>query len=167
MIGPFEFTTSRVAVRNSWFAERQRRAGRITARIACALMVVVQSACGGPPTAPTPAVAGSWRGSFESGSDGPGTISLQLTQTGLDVQGTVVLSQETITDVPGTFAGTLAASSVPTTMQFNISYAYGPFQCQGTFSGTLHVSGDALDGSFSGENCVRAFEGVVRVTKSK
>jgi hypothetical protein len=138
----------------------------ITARMLCVVMMVVLTACGGPPTAPAPVVAGSWSGSFESGADGPGTITLQLSQNGLDVQGTVVLSQDTIANVPGTFTGTLAASSLPTTMQFVVTYAYG-FQCQGTFSGTLQVSGDALDGSFSGENCVRGFEGAVRATRSR
>jgi hypothetical protein len=138
----------------------------IIARMLCVGVMVVLTACGAPPTAPAPVVAGSWGGSFESGSDGPGTITLQLTQNGLDVQGTVVLSQDTISNVPGTFSGTLAASSLPTTMQFVVTYTYG-FQCHGTFSGTLQVSGNALDGSFSGENCVRGFEGVVRATRSR
>jgi hypothetical protein len=138
----------------------------IIARISGVVMMVVLTACGAPPMAPSPVVAGAWRGSFESGSDGPGTITLQLSQSGLDVHGTVVLSQDTITDVPGTFTGTLAASSLPTTMQFVVTYSYG-FQCQGTFSGTLQVNGDALDGSFSGENCVRGFDGVVRATRSR
>lgn len=148
-------------------AGRSTKRAAITTRMWCLVIAVVLTACGGPPTAPAPVIAGSWRGSFESPADGPGTISLQLTQNGLNVQGTVMLSQNSINDVPGTFTGTLAASSVPTTMPFVVTYAYGPFQCQGTFSGTLQVSGDALDGSFSGENCVTTFEGVVRVTRSR
>jgi hypothetical protein len=135
------------------------------ARPCTVLLLVGLSACGHSPLAPTERVNGAWRGTIESATDGPGTIDLQLTQSGPNVDGTVVLSQATITDVPGTFIGTLATSSSPTTMEFVVRYEYGPFQCEGSFSGTLTVDGREIEGAFSGENCVQQFNGRVRATK--
>ena len=58
-----------------------------------------------------------------------------------------------------------ATASSPTTMHFTVTYEYGPFQCQGAFSGTLNVTSRALDGPFSGQNCVRPFDGTFHATK--
>jgi hypothetical protein len=132
---------------------------------ACLLLVVTSSACGGSPTAPTANISGRWQGTFESGADGPGTITLQITQAGLNVTGSALLSQNGILNVPGTLTGTLATASSPTTMQFIMTYEYG-FQCQGSFSGTLNVTSRAFDGSFSGQNCVQSFDGTLHATKS-
>jgi hypothetical protein len=114
---------------------------------------------------PTLGVAGQWNGTIESPVDGPGTIALQLTQSGLDVAGSFRLSQDVISDVPGTLTGTLASASSPTTMQFMVRYEYGPFHCQGTFAGTLNISGRDIEGPFSGQNCVHAFSGTLHVMK--
>jgi hypothetical protein len=133
---------------------------------ACLLLLVTSSACGGSPTAPTANISGRWQGTFESPSDGRGTMTLQITQAGLNVTGSALLSQNEVLNVPGTLTGTLAAASSPTTMQFIMTYEYGPFQCQGSFSGTLNVTSRAFDGSFSGQNCVRTFDGTLHATKS-
>src|SRR3954471_14258461 len=91
------------------------------------LLVVTLSACGHSPMAPEGSVDGGWRGTIDSGTDGPGSINLQPTQSGGKGDGTIVPSQGTIPDVPGTFTGTLASRSLPTTMQFVVMYEYGPF----------------------------------------
>jgi hypothetical protein len=137
----------------------------------CLFLVFVLSACGTSPTAPSASLAGRWQGTFTSttdgpGTDGPGTITLQLTQSGLNVTGMALLTQNEFTDVPGTVTGTLAGSSSPTTMTFVVSYAYGLAPCQGSFSGTLDVTNRELDGPFHGQNCVRSFNGSLHATKS-
>lgn len=90
---------------------------------------------------------------------------MQISQTGLNVTGSVRLSQDTLSDVPGTLTGTLETASPPTTMQYTVTYEYG-FNCQGTFSGTVNITGRDIEGSFDGHNCVRAFAGSIRATKS-
>ena len=93
----------------------------------CLLLACALSACGGDsriPTSPTPSISGRWQGTIDSPVDGMGTITLQLTQKGLDVIGSVGLSQTTISDVPGTLKGTLATASLPTTMQFTVTYSF-------------------------------------------
>jgi hypothetical protein len=133
---------------------------------ACLLLFFTVSACGHLPTAPTATTSGQWEGTIESPADGLGTIALTLTQTGLNVEGSVRLSQNGIVDAPGTLTGTLATASRPTTMQYNVTYEYGPFHCQGTFSGTLNVGSREMEGSFNGQNCVQTFAGTLRATKS-
>jgi hypothetical protein len=133
------------------------------------LFALALSSCGGDsngPTAPTVSIAGRWQGTIESPSDGPGTISLQLTQTGLNVTGPLRLSQSIISDVPGTLTGTLAATSLPTTMQYTVTYEYGTNRCQGVFSGTFNVTSRQIEGPYSGQDCVHAFAGTLRATKS-
>lgn len=50
-------------------AGRSTNCAAITARMWGLVIAVVLTACGGPPTAPAPVIAGSWRGSFESPAD--------------------------------------------------------------------------------------------------
>jgi hypothetical protein len=66
---------------------------------ACALL-----ACGSSPTAPSLNVSGAWQGTIES--EGPGTIRMQIVQSGSNVTGTVLLSQDVIDNMPGTVVGT-------------------------------------------------------------
>jgi hypothetical protein len=132
------------------------------------LVFSLVAACGGSPATPTPVptIAGAWQGQIESGQDGPGTISLQFTQSGLQVTGAVELSQNGLTSTQGTFTGTLDSSSLPTTMTYVVIYAFGPFECRGTFSGTMTVTAAALDGTFAGQNCVQPFTGSLHATKT-
>jgi len=127
------------------------------------------SACGGMPMRPTVALNGQWQGTFQTQTPGdePGTFTLHLEQTGLTISGTGTLTQNGIVDVPATWTGTLEGPSSPTTMQFTVSYAYGPFQCQGSFGGTLNVTTHDIDGSFAGQNCVRPFAGSLHGSKSQ
>ncbi|HEY7056147.1 MAG TPA: hypothetical protein VH458_06470 [Vicinamibacterales bacterium] len=136
----------------------RRAAGRL-------LLASLLSACGGTPTTPTSNLSGQWQGIIESAADGAGTITFQLTQSGLNVEGTVRLTQGGIADVSGTLTGTLAKAAPPTTMQYVVTYQYGPFQCQGTFSGISSVTRGEMAGSFNGQNCVRTFAGLLRVAR--
>ena len=129
------------------------------------LLVFTLSACGSSPAAPSSSLSGRWQGTFISGNDGPGTMTLQLTQSGLSVDGTALLTQNEFANVPATWTGTLDAASFPTTMTFVVVYAYGEFQCRGTFNGRLNVTTRELDGAFNGENCVRPFTGTLHATK--
>jgi hypothetical protein len=135
-------------------------------RVAALFLAAMLTACGSNSSfAPTGLVAGEWRGTIGSAVDAPGTITLQLTQDGVNVSGTVRISQDGITDAPGTLTGVLASVSLPTRMQFTVTYEYGPFHCQGSFTGTLDVTGRDIDGPFSGENCVRPFSGTMHVMR--
>jgi hypothetical protein len=132
------------------------------------VFVSVLSACGGEsrtPTSPTPSISGRWQGTLESGSDGPGTVTLQLTETGLQVAGALRLSQDGISDVAGTLTGTLATAALPTTMQYTVTYVYGA-GCQGTFSGTFTMTGREMSGAYSGHNCVQEFVGTLHAVKT-
>ena len=125
--------------------------------LACALQ-----ACGSSPTMPSPTLSGAWQGTIES--EGPGTIKLQLTESGVNVTGTVSLSQDGIVDAPGTFVGTLNSASVPTSMQYTVTYTYG-FDCHGSFSGTMTLTPSRMDGTYTGANCVRPFTGSLSATR--
>jgi hypothetical protein len=132
------------------------------------LFVLALSGCGvdsRTPTAPDFNISGQWQGTIESPEDGPGTVTLQLTQTGLSVTGSLHLSQNNVVDVPATLTGTLAGASFPTTMRYTVTYEFGPFNCQGTFSGTSNVTILEIGGVFSGQNCVRMFTGTLSATR--
>jgi hypothetical protein len=130
----------------------------------CLLLLLMMSACGDSPTAPSINLAGRWQGNFSSDGDEPGTFTLQLTQAGRSVTGPVSLAQNEFTNVPGNWTGTLATGS--STMQFTLTYAFGPQPCQGQFDGTVNVTDRELDGSFSGHNCGRTFNGKLHATKA-
>jgi hypothetical protein len=133
--------------------------------VGCALLVFMLSACGDSPTAPTVNISGRWQGTLETTNDQPGTVTLQLTQTGQNVTGSALLTQNEFVNVPGTFTGTLATGS-PTTMEFVLTYEFGAGPCQGSFRGHMNVETRALDSSFNGQNCVRTFTGHLHATKS-
>ena len=133
---------------------------------AAAAAAAAAAACGGArmPSSPTPALAGRWQGTIDSASDHEGTITLELTQTGLDFTGTARMSQDGILDVPGVVSGTLSAGSTAPAMQLTITYEYGA-ACHGAFTGTYNVNGRQMEGEYAGQNCVRAYTGLLRVSK--
>jgi hypothetical protein len=131
----------------------------ILKRLICAAVLAAIPACGGTPTAPTPDFTGSWTGTFSLPSENPGTFSLELTQSGLSITGSALISQNQFTDVPATWTATLASGDPSTTMQFVMSYAFNDPLCFGVFQGTLNVSTHVIDGAFTGENCTRTFGG--------
>jgi hypothetical protein len=135
-------------------------------RLVLLLFPFLVSTCGGGAIAPTAPLGGQWQGTFQTPDDGPGTFTLQLEHRGLTISGTGTLTQNGIADVPATWTGTLDGPWPPTTMRFTVSYVYG-FQCHGSFSGTLNVTARDMDGSFTGQNCVRPFAGTLHGSRSQ
>jgi len=136
--------------------------------VASLLIACAAAGCGHStqPTAPTATtVAGRWEGTIQSPVDGRGTISLQLTQSGLDVAGQARLSQDGISDVPGTFNGVLQGASPSTVLQYTVTYEYGE-HCAGSFSGTVTLTAREMDGQYSGRNCVHEFAGALHALKA-
>jgi hypothetical protein len=133
--------------------------------VGCVLLLLIASGCGGShsPTAPSINLAGRWQGNFMSDADEPGTFTLDLTQSGTAVTGTASMVQNEFTNIPGNWTGTLAAGA--STMPFTLNYAFGPQPCQGVFNGSVNVTSQVLDGSFSGHNCGRTFNGTIHATK--
>src|SRR5262245_11193716 len=103
---------------------------------ACTSAPPAPSAPTGPP-APATNLAGQWRGAA-SDSSGPGSITLQLTQTGGDISGTATMSVNgTSITGRGTLTGTLTGS----TLRFTIAVPTGGFDAPYA-SCTVSVSGD-------------------------
>jgi hypothetical protein len=132
--------------------------------LACLALMTTLAACGSSATAPTPpAVAGHWQGSITSPSDGVGTITLDLAQTGAEVTGTVLLSQPGLPDAPGTLTGTLTTSP-SASLRYTAFYDYGD-GCTGTYNGSLDVTDGQLSGTYIGQNCAHTFTGSLNVTR--
>jgi hypothetical protein len=143
-----------------------RSGSRIGACLLLAAMLSLLSACGGKsnlPTEPTPSIRGLWEGAIDSPTDGPGTITLDLTQTGVTVSGPVQISQNGNSSATATLTGTLASPG-STTLQFTVTYLYG--LCPGTFSGTLDVTSGEMTGPYSGHDCAHEFTGTLHAIKS-
>lgn len=112
-----------------------------------------------------PAVAASANCCVFAADARPVGLWRRFDHAGLNVTGSLRLSQNNIADVPATLTGTLAGTSFPTTMQYTVTYEFGPFSCRGTFSGTSNVTLLEIGGVFSGQNCVRMFTGTLSATR--
>ena len=150
---------------------------------AYAVVLVASSACGSTstlPAAPGADFSGRWQGVVEVPVFTPddseilfwerATLTLQLSQDGLDVGGPLQLALGGGLNLPGTWSGTLSASDAPTTLAFAARYqATTPsgVPCEGTFNGTLNVTTHDMQGSFNGNNCVRSYVGNLRATKEQ
>jgi hypothetical protein len=115
---------------------------------------------------PLPNVQGHWQGAITSAADGAGTITMDLTESGSSVSGTVVLSQPGLPDARGAFNGTLMSKAGAVQLEYTTFYDYGD-GCTGTYGGTLDVNGSELSGGYVGQNCAHMFTGSVRVDKSQ
>ena len=122
-------------------------------RIAAVLLVAALAAstatvgCGrDTPAGPSSLLDGTWSGMYTRGTL-PGTITLQLTQSGSGVTGTWSTDLEgTELDQAGSVGGTATGSMVALFLNPN-----GPLVCSSgqTLSGTL-----TMNGSFAGERLV-------------
>jgi hypothetical protein len=144
----------------------------ILKRLVCGAVFLTLQACGSmatptAPASPTPDMTGSWQGTYVLPSENPGTFTLKLTQTGLSLSGSAVISQNEFTDVPANWTGTLTTVNASTTMQFVMTYTFGDPPCLGQFKGTLDASTNAIDGAFTGENCTRAFGGTLHAERGE
>lgn len=139
-------------------------------RLAIGLLLVFGlAACGSstpPAPAPLPMVQGHWQGTITSPTDGIGTMTMDLTQSGAVVTGSVVLSQPGLPDAPGTFNGTLESTAGVVTLKYSTFYDYHD-GCTGTYGGTLDVNGGVLSGTYVGQNCAHTYTGSMRVEKSQ
>ena len=147
------------------------------------MMLALSSACGSHstlPVAPSSDLSGRWQGYVEvpvfspDGSDilysQRTALTLQLDQTGLDVSGSLHLVLDGGLDLPGTWSGVLNTSDSQTTLAFFAKHqANAPTgaPCEGTFSGTLNVTTHDMQGSFTGNNCVRSYVGNLQATKDQ
>lgn len=129
-------------------------------------ITVLSSACGdggtpsptqpsGPTTPSTDpiSVSGTWSGTATD-SSGPGQLTWQLTQSGMSLSGTLVMT-DTATGYSGrgTVSGTVTGSSV----QFSMTVPAGGFDvpygsCTANVSGAGQATSSSITGTYSGSN---------------
>jgi hypothetical protein len=103
------------------------------------------------PSANTLNVAGSWRGTATD-SSGPGSITLQVTQSGTTLTGTVTMSVTTVTG-RGTLTGTVSGSSIRLTMAIPAGGFDAPFaSCTATVSGDGQATATSITATYTGTN---------------
>src|SRR5262245_4031905 len=103
------------------------------------------------PSAPVLNVAGSWRGTATD-SSGPGTISMQVTQSGTNLTGTVNMSVITATG-RGTLTGTVSGSSIHLTIAIPAGGFDAPFgSCTASVTGDGQVSASSITATYTGTN---------------
>ncbi len=102
-------------------------------------------------------------GTLQTTEGGPGTFDVQLSQAGLQVTGSMVLTQDGVSNVPVALQGMLDGP-LPTTAHLTATYVYG-LGCEGSFTADLNVSRGTIAGPFRGANCVRPFSGELQMTR--
>lgn len=139
--------------------------GRIKERLCAVGLLTLASAtaaCGGgssspsaPSTPPSASVniAGQWRGIAED-SSGPGTITLQVTQSGTNLSGTVTM---TVTGTSITGRGTLTGTLSGSTIRFTFTIPAGGFDapyasCNASVSGDGRATATSISAAYSGTN---------------
>jgi len=122
------------------------------------MALALSGACGGAssstPVAPSAGsvnVAGSWRGTATD-SSGEGSLTLQVTQSGTDLSGTVTMSVITVTG-RGTVTGTVSGSTIRLTITIPAGGFDAPFSgCTATVSGDGQASASAINATYTGTN---------------
>ena len=128
----------------------------------CALGLVAlvsAAACRGSsapsaPSSPPPlSVAGSWRGTAKD-SSGPGSITMQVTQSSTNLSGTVTMTvTDSSTTGRGTLTGTLSGSNITLTITIPAGGFDAPFaSCNATVSGNGQASASLITANYSGTN---------------
>jgi hypothetical protein len=136
--------------------------------------LVLIGACRGESSSSTPAaptvnalnVAGSWRGTATD-SSGPGSITMQVTQSGTTLSGTVSMSVTTVTG-RGTLTGTVSGSAIHLTIAIPAGGFDAPFaSCTATVSGDGQATASSISATYTGTNsCSGAItKGELTVTK--
>ena len=123
-----------------------------TAHAACSAPPTQPSA---PPATPAPAanLAGEWRGIADD-SSGPGSITLQVTQSGGNLSGTVLM---TVAGTSITGRGTLTGTLTGSTMRFTITIPAGGFDapytsCNVSVSGDGRATATSITAKYTGTN---------------
>jgi hypothetical protein len=127
-------------------------------RLLAFLTLALSGACSGAssstPAAPSASsvnVAGSWRGTATD-SSGEGSLTLQVTQSGTDLSGTVTMSVITVTG-RGTVTGTVSGSTIRLTITIPAGGFDAPFSgCTATVSGDGQASASAINATYTGTN---------------
>lgn len=135
----------------------------ISRLVAGVSLAILAASCGGSPVLPTTSVDGRWVGTLQSTEGGPGTFDARLSQAGLQLTGSMQLTQDGISNVMVALTG-LLDGPLPTTAHLTATYVYG-LGCEGSFTADLNVSRDMIVGSFRGSNCVRPFSGQLQMTR--
>src|SRR5262245_4139324 len=137
---------------------------RLMGRLCAAGLLTVaaaHAACSAAPTQPsapaTPApaanLAGEWRGIAED-SSGPGSITLQVTQSGGSLSGSVLM---TVTGTSIAGRGTPTGTLTGSTMRFTITIPAGGFDapytgCNVSVSGDGRATATSITAKYSGTN---------------
>ncbi len=100
-----------------------------------------------PASPPIISVAGTWTGSYSTSLVPNASIIITLTQTSNNVSGTFK-SQSGSTGTVSNFTATIESN------RFDFSLEETTPDCSGTFTGTATVSGDTMDFTFSGSDCL-------------
>ena len=96
-------------------------------------------------------VAGAWRGTA-SDSSGPGSITLQVTQSGTDLTGSVNMSVTTVTG-RGTLTGTVTGTGIRLTIAIPAGGFDAPFaSCTASVSGSGQASASSITLTYTGTN---------------
>jgi hypothetical protein len=98
-------------------------------------------------------IAGQWRG-IASDSSGPGTFTIQLTQSGPNLSGTLTM---TVTGTSITGRGTLTGTLTGSTLRFTIAIPAGGFDapytsCSVSVSGDGRATATSITASYGGTN---------------
>ncbi len=132
---------------------------RVTRPLCLPLLVLTLTTACKSDSATTPAapaatvlnVAGSWRGTATD-SSGPGTISLQITQSGTNLTGTVNMSVTTATG-RGTLTGTISGSTIHLTIAIPAGGFDAPFgTCTASVTGDGAASASSITAIYTGTN---------------
>ncbi len=123
---------------------------KVVPAILLTLAVVMVSACGGDGdqivNGPALDLTGVWIGRGTD-SSGPGTMTLDLDQSGNSVSGTfTAVDDATGAEIRGTISGTINGNS----FQGQISASFGGCSIEVGFTAT--VSGDSMSATYSGNN---------------
>jgi hypothetical protein len=122
--------------------------------LALTLTTACKSDSSSAPAAPSATVlnlAGSWRGTAAD-SSGPGTITLQITQTGTNLTGTASMSVTTATG-RGTLTGTVSGSSIHLTIAIPAGGFDAPFgTCTASVTGDGQASASSITVIYNGTN---------------
>ena len=103
------------------------------------------------PTASSVNVAGSWRGTATD-SSGDGSLTLQVTQSGTNLSGTVTMSVITVTG-RGTLTGTVSGSTIRLTIAIPAGGFDAPFSgCTATVSGDGQATASSISATYTGTN---------------
>jgi hypothetical protein len=136
--------------------------------LSLAALLMLASACGSGPTAPTAGLAGTWSGTITSGQSGAGTVQLVLSAANVGVQGTWAVHFGAVEAHGPAFSPGVVTS--PISVSFNLD---APLACApGAFPGgtgaislLATLSGNRLYGSYTSLRCADSDSGTIDLAR--